>query len=125
MEIEIKGEVLLVDADWWEMLKRVKWSVNDGYFRNRQSMHRVIMDPVPEGLQVDHINRNKKDNRRENLRIVTRSENGKNRVFKPRKVYAPSQSFLDSPYTKISYKPKSVKKVTKYLTITQCPRRNR
>lgn len=41
-------------------------------------MHRVIMN-CPEGMQVDHINGNKKDNRRSNLRICSASQNMANR----------------------------------------------
>ena len=37
-------------------------------------LHRYIMD-APKGLYVDHINHNTLDNRRENLRICTPSEN--------------------------------------------------
>ena len=44
--------------------------------------HRLIWilhnGPVPENLQVDHINRNRSDNRIENLRLVTASGNGQN-----------------------------------------------
>lgn len=41
------------------------------------SMHRFLMN-CPSGLEVDHINRNGLDNRRENLRIVTSSQNKAN-----------------------------------------------
>lgn len=40
-------------------------------------MHRVIMAP-PKGLFIDHINHDKLDNRRSNLRICTRAQNGAN-----------------------------------------------
>ena len=41
-------------------------------------MHRVIMD-APKGMHVDHINGNGLDNRRENLRLCTNSQNHMNR----------------------------------------------
>lgn len=40
-------------------------------------MHHFIL-PKQEGVEVDHINRNKLDNRRCNLRYVTRSQNIRN-----------------------------------------------
>lgn len=40
-------------------------------------MHRLIMD-APAGMVVDHINGNKIDNRRDNLRIATHSQNSIN-----------------------------------------------
>lgn len=43
-------------------------------------MHRVILD-APKGMQVDHINGNKLDNRRENLRLCTHLEN--RRAYRP------------------------------------------
>jgi hypothetical protein len=41
-------------------------------------LHRILMNP-PAGLEVDHINRDRLDNRRCNLRVVTRSVNGHNK----------------------------------------------
>lgn len=53
----------------------------------RVRLHKLILEqmlgrPLREGMEVDHINRNPLDNRRSNLREVTRSENERNKVRK-------------------------------------------
>lgn len=84
------GHYVLVDRDdydrickmgsWYESstgyaVKRVKINGKNVTIR----MHRFLMDP-PEGLQVDHINGDRLDNRKSNLRCVGAEINQWNRV---------------------------------------------
>jgi len=78
-----KGFETTVDDSDFEFLNRWKWYYAHGYAVRTVNlpnktyqvrMHRVILD-VPDGMDTDHINRNRLDNRRSNLRIATRSQN--------------------------------------------------
>lgn len=66
--------------DDYNLVRQYSWTLgNHGYAQARIGgkyllMHRVIMNPGPN-LVVDHINHDKLDNRRENLRICTQAEN--------------------------------------------------
>jgi hypothetical protein len=51
-------------------------STKDGL--NSKFLHRIIMD-CPEGMVIDHIDHNKLNNMKSNLRIVTQQQNEMNR----------------------------------------------
>jgi len=68
---------ILVDINDAKNLIKYTWRANnDGYAVNGKlkKMHRYIIN-APKKMEVDHINGNKSDNRRCNLRLCTHSEN--------------------------------------------------
>lgn len=76
-----KGKRTLVDDDDYDWANQFKWHLSsNGYAvrtsENRQ-LHRYI-NKTPANFDTDHINRNKLDNRKCNLRTVTRSQNNFN-----------------------------------------------
>lgn len=77
-----KEKVALVDDSDFEELSKHAWHFNGLYAtrhqvkdgkRNTVYMHRVIMD-APKDRQVDHKDGNGLDNRRENLRLATMTQ---------------------------------------------------
>jgi hypothetical protein len=83
------GNELLVDDEDFEWVSKYRWFEHrNGYVRRNHTftdgvrrswmIHRAILN-APKGTQVDHINGNKLDNRRENLRLATPAENTRNR----------------------------------------------
>jgi hypothetical protein len=73
------GQRVLVDAADFDLVKDIEWDIGwKGYVTALgQRLHRKLMGE-PDGL-VDHRNRNKLDNRRENLRVTTPTVNMRNR----------------------------------------------
>lgn len=77
-----KGKFCIVDDDIFDRYGELRWHLSDtGYAVRRMNhkttrLHRLIMD-CPGELVIDHINGNKLDNRRSNLRICTQKENAR------------------------------------------------
>ncbi len=83
-----KDYKIIFDESDLSKIIETNWFVSDrGYaIRNRKNgrqdrMHHLIIGKPPIGLVTDHINRNKLDNRKCNLRFVTQKVNMQNRDF--------------------------------------------
>ena len=129
-----QGKVALIDDEDFERVSQYTWRML-GYQKNRaypvrtvnhyvdgkrkqamEYLHNFIMGRK-DGMMVDHINRDKLDNRKSNLRHCTRYENYVNSVFtmsktgirgvswhKKDKVYRVSFSFKGIKYRVGNYK---------------------
>ncbi len=81
----------LIDNKDFDLVVKYKWHLGYGRhtryavssgFKNKhsESLHRFLMG-FPRGKEVDHINGNGLDNRRNNLRIVTKQQNRFNLIY--------------------------------------------
>lgn len=82
----VRTSIKLDEEDMW-LLDAFVWHVNsNGYVRtsfvygkHKCYLHHAVMGiPIWEGDSIDHINRDKLDNRRSNLRYATKHEQGAN-----------------------------------------------
>lgn len=83
-----QGKFTTVSDEDFDFLMQNKWFFNCEYAVRKGSrvggkkdskiwMHRIV-NKTPRGMETDHINGNKLDNRRENLRSVTTGQNQRN-----------------------------------------------
>ena len=87
MEIQLTGKlggVAIVSEEDFERVNAEKWNLTPkGYARgcvkgNHINMHGFVMS-AKKGEKVDHVNGNKLDNRKENLRMSNYVKNAQNR----------------------------------------------
>lgn len=101
-----QNEFALVDEEDYKELNKYNWYVSnegtnkyaarkarkgeEGWINGKHSktirMHRVILN-APEGTQIDHINGNGLDNRKENLMFTTQRQNTQNKHIKKTSKY--------------------------------------
>ena len=100
-----KGASTIVDDADYELLSRWRWKLHPQGYAARTTwnaadkkwatvlMHRLVAS-TPGHLQADHINRDRLDNRRSNLRNVTPSENTWNQPLKSKQHLGCPRSLL-------------------------------
>jgi hypothetical protein len=106
MEIGLThGKIAIIDDSDYQLIRGFRWYAISPGDKKRQNetwyaaamiekkttyMHRLIMGS-PEGKQIDHIDLDGLNNKRENLRIVTSSENARNTRSKKKRAETSSQ----------------------------------
>ena len=79
----------IIDKEDVEKVKNIYWTINEyGYVvstirvngKNKKiRLHKFIIGDIEKGKELDHIDQDKLNNRKENLRVVTPMENCNNR----------------------------------------------
>lgn len=112
LEIQLAGgRVTIVSQEDYAALSAIYWYVSSsGYVTNRRTyrdpptlrMHREIFRlhgvDIPSGMEVDHINNNRLDNRFENLRLCDRTHNLANRPYTNRTGFRGVTKRVDGGY---------------------------
>ncbi len=110
----LKGEVkaiVIFDKEDTEKVIQYKWKLAHGYCRCK-ALEKMLHNYLTGWDKVDHINRNKLDNRKCNLRKVTQSENAMNS-----KVYCTSKTGIKGVRWYKAYKKWSANIMVNYKTI--------
>lgn len=70
-----QGKFALIDDEDFDLVSKYRWHCNGGYAKCGNILtHRLILG-LGNGTLTDHINWDKADNRKANLRVCTPSQN--------------------------------------------------
>ena len=121
-----KEKVMLCDLEDWETLKNYYWKENkDGYAVTVNNykiirFHRCVFSLTDPKIQVDHINGNRLDNRKINLRICSNQENSFNKYENSNNSSGYKGVYFDKDRNKwrgaIQYNGQSIKSPKRYDT---------
>ena len=89
-----KNEIFIFDKEDYDKIKNYCWSIThnkkggyvmayDSNLKKKIMLHRLIIN-CPPNMMVDHINHNKADNRKENLRLCNNQQNSMNHKISKR-----------------------------------------
>ena len=85
---KIKGKTLCITETKGGIYAKTHKMTN--YVLEQKLVHRLVMSE-PINMEVDHINHNTLDNRKENLRLVTHRQNMRNQLSRTKKAGRSSQ----------------------------------
>ena len=111
----------LVSKEDYELISKYKWHRNENYAcgtvnKKKFKMHRYIMkeilgNNIESKTKIDHIDNNKLNNKRDNLRIVTDSENCRNKM----KLKNSSSKYIGVTYIKANKNWRTSMRINKKL----------
>jgi hypothetical protein len=86
--ISTRGREFIIDSEDLDRVLQFWWGIywpegyNDWHIMRRSPNHiylwRFLLEP-PDNMEIDHINHDRLDNRKQNLRLATKSQNHMNR----------------------------------------------
>lgn len=82
----IGNQSAIIDKDDYEKVSKIYWKLNacgypEGWKNSKRiRLHQLIVGNIATEMVIDHINNNKLDARKVNLRVVTKSQNSMNRT---------------------------------------------
>ena len=77
-------DLVKIDDEDYPVLSRLNWYLSDGGYAitdcpvKHIKMHKLIIGPIPNCAVIDHIDRDKLNNQKSNLRVVSQSDNVRN-----------------------------------------------